>query len=161
MKATYVVSDSNELRVAKIVGKGLSLGGGPGSSTRLPSVAQWDNVVDVNIAGSSPGSTIVGAEPRARDSSTAAVNLNVGTVTAKDGFTGVASAGDGDPVGELITAVTVLGALGADSKAGKERLGSRGRWDVWWSWDRSWSGQDGHSREDGEKSVLHIGCFTM
>lgn len=140
-----IISNRQQLRVNEIVGESLSLRSGPRRSARLPGVAQGYQVVDVDVAGSSPCSAIVRAEPCAAGGGTGTVSHDTGAITLEDRFAGVASAGDGDPVGEEIAGIAVLRALCGDGEGGKRRLGRGGGGDVGGT-----AGDEGWSRE-GER----------
>jgi hypothetical protein len=85
--------------------------------TYLPSITQRDHMVDINIASSSPRSSIIRAEPASASSSTSRASDYVGAIALEDCFAGVASSGLGDPVGEQVTGVAVLRALSGDGQA--------------------------------------------
>lgn len=107
-------------------------------------------MVDVEIRGSGPGSSIVGRGPGSRGGGAGAVGDDVGAVALEDSFARVAGAGDGDPVGEEVAGVawldglvvmvhmagirfhvlTSLGTLSLDGETGEKRIGTAGRRDV-------------------------------
>lgn len=126
----HVVRNRKQLGVGEIVGESLSLGGRPRSCARLPGVAQRNQVVDVDVAGRSPGGAIVRAEPRAAGGSASTVGHNTGAITLEDSLAGVAGTGDGDPVGEEVAGVASLGALRGDGEAGESGLGGCGGGNV-------------------------------
>lgn len=80
-------------------------------------------MVNVDVAGGGPGGTVVGADPGSAGGSAGRAGDNVGAVALEDGLTGVASAGDGDPVGEKITVVRVGVGPGTDGQGSKLGLG--------------------------------------
>jgi hypothetical protein len=56
-------------------------------------------MINVEITGRSPGSAVVGGNPRAAGGGTSAVYDNIGAVALEHVFAGVAGAGDGIPLG--------------------------------------------------------------
>jgi hypothetical protein len=86
-------------------------------ATYLPSIAQGNQVVDIDVAGSSPGSAIVGAEPASARSGAGRASNYIGAVALEHCLAGVAGSGLGDPVGEQVAGVAILWALSGDGQA--------------------------------------------
>jgi hypothetical protein len=116
----------------------------------LPSIAQRDNMVDVNVASRSPRSAVIGALPRATRRCTSRIGDDVGAIALKDRLAGVASAGLCDPVGEQVARVAVLGALGLDGETGEEGGSTAGGRNIRGSalLDRGGGSEGGDGRDD-------------
>jgi hypothetical protein len=69
-------------------------------ATYLPCIAQRNQVVDIDVAGSSPCSAVVGAEPASARSGAGRASNYIGAVALEDCLAGVAGSGLGDPVGK-------------------------------------------------------------
>lgn len=141
----HIIRNRQQLRVGEIIREPLPLGRGPRCCARLPRVAQGHHVVDVDVAGRSPGGAIVRAEPRAAGGGTGTVGHDTSAIALEDCLAGVAGPGDGDPVGEEVAGVAILGALRGDGEAGERGLGGCGCGDVGGS-----AGDEGRGRE-GER----------
>lgn len=81
-------------------------------------------MVNIDIAGSSPGSTVVRADPGSAGGSAGRVGDDVGAVTLEDSLARVAAARDGDPVREQVTLVGVRVGPGTNSQTSKLGLGA-------------------------------------
>jgi len=93
--------------------------------THLPRITQRHHVVDVDVAGCSPCSAVVGAEPRSRSCCACTASNDICAVALEDFLACVAGSRLGDPVREKITGVPSLRALGGDSET-SELCGSSG-----------------------------------
>lgn len=147
----HIIRNRQKLRVGEIIREPLPLRCGPRCSSRLPRVTQGHHVVDVDVAGRSPRGAIVRADPRAAGGGTRTVGLDTGAITLEDRLAGVAGAGDGDPVGEEVTGVAVLGALGGDGEAGESGLRLCGGGDVGGSaCDEDWGREGEREKSEGD-----------
>lgn len=83
-----VVGDSPQLGRVDVVGKLLALAGGPGVGTGHPGVLERDHVVDIDVRGGGPDTTVVGRGPGTAGSRASGVGNDVGAVTLEDVLAG-------------------------------------------------------------------------
>ena len=112
-------------------------------------------MVNIQIASSCPGRSIVRANPGSTSSGTSTTLHDTSTVALQNCFSRVALAGDGNPVREKVLRVAILRPLGSNSKSHEFRLGGGDCGNAGWgrSGERKLRAKDKSCEED---KALHL-----